>query len=117
MGHAFARPGSGQLPHEKKIMKLRLQFNSIRLRLMRSEVESFLHTGRVEERVMSGPDDQDSFYYLLEATDIVSSPKGTITPGCVVVQVPIADALRWVLTDQVGIEGEQAIDNQTNLRS
>lgn len=83
---------------------------------MQSEVERFLHTGRVEERVMSGPGDQESFYYLLEATDAVSSPKGSITPGGVVVQVPIAHALEWALTDQVGIEDEQAIDDQNSLR-
>jgi hypothetical protein len=97
-------------------MKLRLQFNSIRLRLKRSEVEQFLHTGRVEERIMCGTSYQESFHYLLEATDAVSSPKGWIAPGGVIVQVPLADALNWASTDKIGIEGEQAIDNQTRLR-
>ncbi len=97
-------------------MKLRLQFNSIRLRLKRSEVKQFHCTGRIEERIMCGTGDQESFHYLLEATDAVSSPKGWIAPGGVVVQVPMADALKWVLTDKIGIEGEQAIDNQTSLR-
>jgi hypothetical protein len=97
-------------------MKLRLQFNSIRLRLKRSEVEQFFHTGRVEERIMCGTGDQESFHYLLEATDTVSSPKGWIAPAGVVVQVPKADALNWVLTDKIGIEGEQAIDHQASLR-
>jgi hypothetical protein len=35
-------------------MKFRLQFNSIRLRLKRSEVEQFARIGRVEERIISG---------------------------------------------------------------
>jgi uncharacterized protein DUF7009 len=97
-------------------MKLRLQFNSIRLRLKRSEVERFLHTGRVEERITSGTGDHESFHYLLEATDAVSSPKGSIGPRGVFIQVPISDALRWALTNQIGIEGEQSIDNMTSLR-
>jgi hypothetical protein len=97
-------------------MKLRLQPNSIRLRLKQSEVHRFLRTGRVEERIVSGTDDQESFRYLLETNDAVSAPKGSIAPGSVVVQVPTADALKWALTNQIGIEGEQTIDSNTSLR-
>jgi hypothetical protein len=97
-------------------MKLRLQSNSIRLRLKRSEVNRFLRTGRVEEKILSGTGDQESFHYLLETNDAVSAPKGAISPGGVVVQVPTADALKWALTNQIGIEGEQAIDSKTSLR-
>ena len=56
-------------------MKLRLQFNSIRLRLKRSEVDRFIRTGRVEERIMSGAGDQECFHYLLEASDSVSAER------------------------------------------
>ena len=28
----------------------------------------------------------------------------------------MADALKWALTNQIGIEGEQAVDNETGLR-
>jgi hypothetical protein len=97
-------------------MKLRLQSNSIRLRLKQSEVDRFLHTGRVEERIVFGTGDQESFHYLLETNDAVSAPKGTIAPGSVVVQIPTADALKWALTNQIGIEGEQTIDSKTSLR-
>jgi hypothetical protein len=97
-------------------MKLRLQPNSIRLRLKQSEVDRFLRTGRVEERIVSGTDDQESFRYLLETNDAVSAPKGSIAPGSVIVQVPTADALKWALTNQIGIEGEQTIDGNTSLR-
>jgi hypothetical protein len=97
-------------------MKLRLQPSSIRLRLKQSEVDRFLRTGRVEERIVSGTDDQESFRYLLETNDAVSAPKGSIAPGSVIVQVPTADALKWALTNQIGIEGEQTIDSNTNLR-
>jgi uncharacterized protein DUF7009 len=97
-------------------MKLRLQSNSIRLRLKQSEVDRFLRTGRVEERIVSGTDDQESFRYLLETNDTVSAPKGSIAPGSVIVQVPTADALKWALTNQIGIEGEQTIDGNISLR-
>ena len=97
-------------------MKLRLQFNSIRLRLKRSEVDRFIHTGRIEERIISGTGDQESFHYLLEAIDGIPSPKGWIAPTGVVVQVPIADALKWASTSQISIESEQAVDSKTSLR-
>ncbi|MBV8214641.1 MAG: hypothetical protein JOZ08_15620 [Verrucomicrobia bacterium] len=97
-------------------MKLRLQFNSIRLRLKRGEVERFASTGRVEEYICSGSDLAQVFSYVLEATDAVSSPTAAVSPGSVVVQVPPAEAVKWALTDQVGIEGEQATDNQVGLR-
>ena len=97
-------------------MKLRLQFNSIRLRLKRSEVDRFIRTGQIEERIMSATSDRESFYYLLEANDSVSAPKGWIAPNGIVVQVPIAAALKWALTNQIGIECEQAVDNKTSLR-
>jgi hypothetical protein len=97
-------------------MKLRLQPNSIRLRLKQSEVDRFLCTGRLEEIIVSGTDDQECFRYLLETNDAVSAPKGSIAPGSVIVQVPTADALKWALTNQIGIEGEQTIDSNTSLR-
>ena len=97
-------------------MKLRLQFNSIRLRLKRNEVDRLIHTGRIEERIISGTGDQESFHYLLEAIDGISAPKGWIAPTGVIVQVPIADALKWASTSQISIEGEQAVDSKTSLR-
>jgi hypothetical protein len=97
-------------------MKLRLQSNSIRLRLKQSEVDRFLRTGRVEERIVSGTGDQESFHYLLETNDAVSAPKASISPGSVIVQIPTGDALKWALTSQTGIEGEQTIDSKTSLR-
>jgi hypothetical protein len=79
-------------------------------------VERFLRTGRVDETIVSGTGDQESFHYLLEANDAIFTTKGWIAPGRVVVQVPIADARKWASTNQIGIEGEQAIDNKTSLR-
>ena len=97
-------------------MKLRLQFNSIRLRLKRGEVERFMSTGRVKEGICSGSDPAQVFHFVLEATDAVSSPTALVSPGSIVVQVPVAEALKWASTDQIGIEGEQTTDSQVSLR-
>jgi hypothetical protein len=97
-------------------MKLRLQFNSIRLRLKRSEVEQFARAGRVEERIISGSGDDGTFYYMLEATPAISSPQATVTARGIVVRVPTRDAARWASTDEVGIEGRQLTGSTASLR-
>jgi hypothetical protein len=97
-------------------VKLRLQHNSIRFRLKRSDVEQFARTGRVEEKIISGSGDNQMFGYVLESTEKVSSLKATVRPGAIIVQVPPAVVMRWASTDQIGIEGEQAVDKQTGLR-
>jgi hypothetical protein len=97
-------------------VKLRLQYNSIRFRLKRSEVEQFARTGRVEEKIISGSSDNQMFGYVLESTEKVSSLKATVRPGAIIVRVPPEAVTRWSSTDQISIEGEQAVDNQTSLR-
>jgi hypothetical protein len=97
-------------------VKLRLQFNSIRFRLKRSEVEQFVRTGRVEEKISLGTGDDEIFHYALESTGAVSTPRAVLTPRVIIVQVPPEAVTRWASTDQIGIEGKQAVDNQTSLR-
>jgi hypothetical protein len=97
-------------------VKLRLQFNSIRFRLKRSEVEQFAQTGRLEEEIFLGTSGDEIFRYILESTGAVSTTRALLTPRAVIVQVPPDTVMRWVSTDQIGIEGEQAVDNQTSLR-
>lgn len=97
-------------------MKLRLEFNSIRLRLKRSEVEQFARIARVEERIILGSDDDETFYYMLEATPAVSSPQATVTARSIVVRVPARDAARWASTDEVGFEGYQPTGGPASLR-
>lgn len=97
-------------------MKLRLQFNAIRLRLKRSEVEQLARIGRVEERIVSGTSDDATFHYILEATPAVPSPQVAVTARSIVVRVPTRDAARWASTDEVGIEGRQSVGGTASLR-
>ncbi len=97
-------------------MKLRLQLNSIRFRLKQSEVEQFVRTGRVEEKIISGNGDEGTFSYVLESVDSVSSSRATLKPRAIIVQVPPDAVMRWASTDQIGIEDDQPVDNQTSLR-
>ena len=70
----------------------------------------------MEEKISLGTGDDEKFRYVLESTGAVSTPRAVLTPRAVVVQVPPNAVMKWASTDQIGIEGEQAVDNQTSLR-
>jgi len=97
-------------------VKLRLQFNSIRLRLKRSEVEQFAQTGRLEEKIFLGTGGDEIFSYVLESTGAASTTRAVLTPRAVTVQVPPEAVMKWASSDQIGIEAEQSVAHQANLR-
>jgi hypothetical protein len=87
-------------------MKLRIQGNSLRLRLNQAEVAQFSKTGFVEDSIQFAPG--ASFAYALESMSSLSAPQALYSNGWLRIQVPGADATDWVRTDRVGISGEQA---------
>jgi hypothetical protein len=97
-------------------VKLRLQFNSIRFRLKRSEVEQFAQTGRLEEKIFLGTGGDEVFHYVLEVSGTVSTTRAVLKPRAVIVQVPPEAVTRWASSDQIGIDGEQPVAHQANLR-
>ena len=80
-------------------MKLRFQFNSIRLRLKRSEVDQLARAGRVEEKLIWGQG--VTFVYVLETSANITSPQSFLTANGLVVQVPPELVARWANSDQV----------------
>ena len=83
-------------------MKLRMQSNSIRLRLKKGEVEQLARTGRVEEVIFFG--DDTLFYYVLETSPEISRIKATRQDHGIFVQAPKKDVVRWAKSDEVGLE-------------
>ena len=94
-------------------MKLRIQGNSIRLRLTQSEVEAFGEQGHVEARVRFRPG--EFMIYALEASEVVGHLTARYTEGRVTVKVPSAWVSDWVDTGKVGLEGEQPIEGDEVL--
>jgi hypothetical protein len=95
-------------------MKLRLQANSIRLRLKRLEVEQLACGGRVEEKILFGPKDE-AFLYVLEASCGVTRIEARFQPHGIVVEVPAAHVAHWATSEQVGIEGFQIAGDSAKL--
>jgi hypothetical protein len=85
-------------------MKLRLQSNSIRLRLKRGEVEQLAKTGCVEEKIIMGGGSEETFHYVLESSHAVATPQAHLKKNGILVQVPAEAVSRWAAGDEVGIE-------------
>jgi hypothetical protein len=84
-------------------MKLRIRGNSIRLRLLKSEVAQLAETGSVSESVVFGPDNELT-YSVHAGSDAVSA---TFENGVVGICIPETEVRRWAESEEeVGIEAE-----------
>lgn len=103
-------------------MKLRIEDDTLRLRLSEGELQEFAGTGRVTATVHfgTGPDQQLS--YALERG---SEPAQTLAgaepvqvhyaPGALTVRVPFALAKAWAETDQVGFAHDLPLPENQRL--
>lgn len=97
-------------------MKLRMQSNSIRLRLKRGEVEKLVKTGRVEEKITLGNRPDEMFHYVLETSPTVSTPQAILTKNGILVQVPTEMVTNWASGDEVEIDARQLAGDQDQLQ-
>lgn len=110
-------------------MKLRLEDNTLRLRLSEEEVQTFAATGRVAAATHFGPTPLQQLSYALErqAPEIPTPPAGTgaakaetaalrYAPGQITVLVPAALADEWTGTKRTGFSGEVIISESQRLR-
>jgi len=98
-------------------MKLRLQGNSVRIRLTRSEVERLRDTGLVEESVDFGGD--EVFAYRLQSRMESGPARAEFRQGVVTVSVSTEAAQAWAGSDEVGIyaqSGALAISIEKDFR-
>jgi hypothetical protein len=84
-------------------MKLRIQGNSLRLRIGRSEVKRLLERERLEETIQFAPQQDAKLTYALEQTPSVSMPTVRYSEGEVTVLLPSSLAETWCSSDMVGI--------------
>src|SRR5271163_752012 len=82
-------------------MKLRIQGNSLRLRLTRKEVAT-LRTGPVESRIEFAPG--LSLGYLLEGSQSAEAMSATFDGRAIKVTIPAHRIAEWIESDQVGVE-------------
>ena len=95
----------GEKAREEEIVKLRLQRNSLRLRVSPSELDRFAESGRLEETIYFGPGTGSQLTYIL-ARGSGQSIEIESVPGHVTVLLPSEAARTWSTTGQVGIAGD-----------
>jgi len=92
-------------------MKLRIRGNSLRLRLLRGEVELFGTTGRVMETIQFGASPAAQLSYMLEADREAQEISASFIDNKVTVSIPDLMARNWVDSDEVSLKSEQSIEN------
>jgi hypothetical protein len=97
-------------------MKLRLQSNSIRLRLKQNEVQQFAKSGWLEEKVTLGSEFEDVFHYAVETSSTIPSIRVSLKNNGILVQVPAGTVSQWATSDEVAIEAMLSIANQGRLQ-
>jgi hypothetical protein len=96
-------------------MKIRIQGNSIRLRLLRSEVTRFVEEGRISETVHFASGDQAFFTYALEHEAGAVGVEVRYKPSEVVVILVESEARSWAQTERVGIYATVRIGDHGDL--
>jgi len=92
-------------------MKLRIRGNSIRLRLLRGEVEQFGATGRVTETIQFGAAPAAQLIYILQADSRAQQITTNFADNQITVTVPEAAARYWVESEMITLTSEQPIEN------
>jgi hypothetical protein len=93
-------------------MKLRLRENSIRLRLLQSEVKSLKESGTISEAITFGK--SQILVYRLQISD-APTISASFQSDEITVEIPRKTAGEWINTAQVGLQAEQEIDDEKTL--
>ena len=95
-------------------MKLRVRDNSIRLRLMQSEVDTLASDGIVSARTPF-PGGR-SLVYRVESSPASVKPEAFLSKAEISVRLPETVVLAWATTEQVSIAGEQQLVDAETLK-
>jgi hypothetical protein len=95
-------------------MKIRIQGNSIRVRLTQSEVRAVGEGGSVEQSTAFSP--VARLYSRVESSTQAQTLVATFDNQLLLIRVPANQARRWAESEEVGIESEQPIADGTSLR-
>jgi hypothetical protein len=95
-------------------MKLRLRENSVRLRLLQTEVAKLQENGSVSEQIRFGQ--SQNLTYTLKASDAAEEISAYFSDGEMIVEVPAHKAQEWATGKEVGLQKEQKVDDALTLK-
>lgn len=100
-------------------MKLRLEENSLRLRLSEAEVQQFVTTGRVAYTIAFGSAPGQTLAYSLEKLPehaAATAVQVRYVAGALAVEVPAAIAQNWTNTENIGFRAQVLVAEGQELR-
>jgi hypothetical protein len=100
-------------PNGEEELKLRIQGNSVRVRLTQSEVRSLAEGQRVEQTTeFPGC---SALITRVELSAEINQSTATFNGGRLTLRLPADQLRQWAQTDQVGIESDQPISDDRSL--
>lgn len=96
-------------------MKVRIKDNSLRLRIARSEVDTLLSRGRIEETLWLAPGETARQTWALTHSEAVHNTTVSYNPPEIVLAFPSAEIQRWAASDEVGIYATIDLDPRGSL--
>jgi hypothetical protein len=87
-------------------MKLRIKGNSLRLRITPSEMTRLLETGRIEETVYFGSDENARLTYAVEHTPLAPATTVRWTQQRISAVISSDEVHRWAGSPEVGLYAE-----------
>lgn len=96
-------------------MKIRLRENSIRLRLLQTEVRQLREIGNVSETIIFGVNPTENMTYALRVSEEAREIRAQMTEHQIEVFLPLQTAENWVDSETVGLYAEQKIGDLATL--
>ena len=96
-------------------MKLRIKGNSLRLRLLQSEVKRLEAAGTITEVTRFGIRTDQTLKYSIAVSDGVDELSVEFSDNQILVLLPETDVLEWCRSNEDGIENNIEIDGETTL--
>jgi hypothetical protein len=93
-------------------MKLRIRGNSLRLRLLQSELAAFVRNGKISEQIGFG---NAALTYTLVAANDAETISAKFADNEITVAVPAAVAEKWAAGDQTSLEAVQNTGHDGSL--
>lgn len=97
-------------------MKLRLRENSIRLRLLQSEVRQLREFGNVSETIIFGVNPTENLTYSLRTSAEVLEISAQMIDNQIEIFLPLLTVEKWVDSDEAGLYGTQKIGDLAVLK-
>ena len=97
-------------------MKLRLRENSIRFRLLQSEVVQLREIGTVSETIVFGINPAENLTYSLRVSEDADEISAQMTDNQIEVFLPLNAAEIWADTNEVGLYAEQKTGDLATLK-